>query len=69
VGGTGLEPVTSCVSNKISAHKCLPFKPLYALFLHKYRFHTGDTLVGHCLYTKDLNKTDVEMTLSSKGKR
>jgi len=61
--------VTSCVSNKISPHKYLPFKLLYVLFLHAYGFHTGDALIAYCLHTKNLNKTDIEMTLSSKGKR
>jgi hypothetical protein len=62
MGGTGLEPVTSCVSNIISAHKYLPFIPLCAFFWRKYRFHTGYILATYCHHTANKNKNDVRMT-------
>jgi hypothetical protein len=62
LGGTGLEPVTSCVSNIISAHKYLSFIPLYTLFWHKHTSLTDYILATCSEYTVNINKADAKMT-------
>jgi hypothetical protein len=62
LGGTGLEPVTSCVSKMNSDSKCLSFILLHAFVKRQYGFHTGDILATYCNPTGNTDKTDARMT-------
>ncbi len=62
MGGTGLEPATSCVSIIFSTYKCLPFLPLCVFLGRQSRLHTGYTIATHYNRSTNTNKTDAKMT-------
>jgi hypothetical protein len=63
------ELTTSCMPYMISACKCLPFMPLYALFGRQSGLHTGYILIAHYRHTPNIKKTDARMTLKTVNNR